>query len=134
MWAIFRLELQLLALFIFSVCVHSAELGAKTACSENWDHCRQRLIAATLGQATLPSRVPDYIFPHSRSHAQPPLLNNETAFVWTITDPLFPSLAPVLNATVYWTLNSSCHAPPNYNAGNISKGISCCYVFVCYLF
>lgn len=102
-----------------------------SAAGDDWGGCRQHLIAAALGK--LPTRTfPDYQFeitprvaPSRRqassgeTRAAPALGNNgggmggvtrnTTALVWTIADgPLS------LNATVYWTLNTTGSAVAPY--------------------
>jgi len=83
-----------------------------TSSNGDWELCRKNLIESIFGTPTLPAlREPDYQFNVNNSS----LSNNLTALVWTITDPLQPSIAPKLNATVYLSLNSSGHAPINYD-------------------
>jgi hypothetical protein len=81
--------------------------------------CRQSLIQSVFGQSTLPSRAPDFVFAGSNA-----LSNNQTQFIWTITDNNAPNGVnpPSLNATVFLSLNSSGHAMPNYAMGPPRKG------------
>jgi len=104
-----------------------------------WKECRQNLTQAIFGQATVPNRLPDHIFPGGGPQVSPTgteytmsglpgpgagtgvgavsWSNNLTALVWTMTGPFFS-----LNTTVFYSLNTSSRAPANYNPPPYAKG------------
>ncbi len=83
----------------------------------DYEQCRRNLIAAVFGTPTLPSRDPDVVSPGPN-----PLDNNQTEYVWLISDPSCNCSSPTLKAHVFLSLNSSCHQQPTYDTGPIAKG------------